>query len=92
MEELSPKRSIGTGQTVYLVESCRRVRAAVVRSRSGALYTVRFADTGGGIRLRGDRLYPSRAAAEASLRQRMQRPQMIQPAANLWHNVPLWQC
>ena len=79
------------GQTVYLVESCRRVREAVVRSRSGALYTVRFADTGGGIRLRGDRLYPTRAAAEDALRQRKAR-QPVQLPSGLWHNVPLWEC
>ena len=65
MEKPSPEKSIGIGRTVYLVESCRRVREAVVRGRSGGLYTVRFTDTGGGIRVRGDRLYPTREAALA---------------------------
>ncbi len=48
-----PKPAAAVGQTVYLVESGRRIREAVVCSRSGDLYTVRFADTGGGIRVRG---------------------------------------
>ena len=87
----SPQRqpSIGLRDTVYLVESCRRVREAVVCSRSGELYTVRFTDTGGGIRVRRDRLYPTRAAAEDRVRRhRAERP----PDPGYWHNVPLWQC
>ena len=92
MEQPSPKSPIGLNRTVYLVESCRRVREVVVRSRSGGLYTVRFTDTVGGIRLRPDRLYPTREAAQADLRQRKAEAQQLKSAPNLWHNAPLWQC
>ena len=79
------------GETVYLVESCRRVREAQVRGRSGGLYTVRFTDTPGGIRVRGDRLYLTREAAQASL-QRGKEARPPQIALGYWHNVPIWQC
>ena len=92
MERPLPEKSIGVNDTVYLVESCRRVREAVVRGRSGGLYTVRFTDTGGGIRVRGDRLYPTREAALAFVRQRKDAEQQTRPTPNLWHNVPVWQC
>ena len=57
-----PPTAFRAGQTVYLVESGHRIREAQVRGRSGGLYTVRFTDTGGGIRVRRDRLYPTRDA------------------------------
>lgn len=91
MEKPLPQKSIRVNDTVYLVESCRRIREAVVRGRSGGLYTVRFTDTGGGIRVRGDRLYPTREAAQADLRQR-KAAQQTRPTPNLWHNVPVWEC
>ena len=91
MEKPSPPKSIGVGETVYLVESCRRVREAVVRGRSGGLYTVRFTDTGGGIRVRRDRLYPTRATAQAAVRQ-LNDVRQASPALGYWHNVPAWEC
>ncbi len=91
MEKPLPKTPIRIRDTVYLVESCRRVREAVVLGRSGPLYTLRFTDTGGGIRVRGDRLYPTREAALADLqRSRAARQPAVRPG--YWHNVPLWQC
>lgn len=92
MEKPLPQNRIREGQTVYLVESCRRVREAVVLSRSGGLYTVRFTDTGGGIRVRGDRLYPTREAALAYVRQLKEARQQARSTPGYWHNVPLWQC
>ena len=89
MEKPLPQNRIRAGQTVYLVESCRRVREAVVRSRSGGLYTVRFTDSGGGIRVRGDRLYPTLEAAQAYVRQKKAEAS-VRPG--YWNNVPLWQC
>ena len=92
MEGPLPKKSIRMNDIVYLVESCRRVREAVVRGRSGGLYTVRFTDTSGGIRLRPDRLYPTREAAQTHMQQAREARQQIKPAPGLWHNVPLWEC
>ncbi len=85
-----PKPAAAVGQTVYLVESGRRIREAVVRSRSGDLYTIRFTDTGGGIRVRGDRLLLTRDGAAALVRQQQAQAQLIRPG--YWHNVPIWEC
>ena len=71
-------------------ESGHRIREAQVRGRSGGLYTVRFTDTGGGIRVREDRLYPTRDAAAAYVQRRKAERQPIRPG--YWHNVPIWQC
>lgn len=87
--EKPSKKNIRVGETLYLVESCRRIREVQVRGRSGALFTVRFTDTLGGIRVREDRLYPTREAAAAYVRQQKE---ARQPPTFLWHNVPLWQC
>lgn len=87
--EKPSKKNIRVGETLYLVESCRRIREVQVRGRSGALFTVCFTDTLGGIRVREDRLYPTREAAAAYVRQQKE---TRQPPTFLWHNVPLWQC
>ena len=92
MEKPLPKTALQAGQIVYLVESCRTVREAVVRGQTGGLYTVRFTDTGGGIRVRGDRLYPTREAASAYVRQLKEARRQARPTPGYWHNVPLWQC
>ena len=92
MEKPSPNNVIKINETVYLVESGRRIREAQVRSRSGGLYTVRFTDTGGGIRVRRDRLYPTREAALAYVRQLKEARRQARPTPGYWHNVPLWQC
>ncbi len=81
--------SLKTGQTVYLIESRRRVREAHVLRESGGLFTLRFTDTVGGIRLPADRLYPTREAAEAALRQKHEAASSPRPG--YWHNVPVWQ-
>ena len=91
MEELSPKKNMLVGQLVYLVEPGRRVREAQVWSRCGDLYTVRFADTLGGIRVRGDRLFLTRAAALSQLHRQKSSQPVLTPVC-LWHNVPLWEC
>ena len=91
MEKPSHKGSMEVGRTAYLIESGRRVREVVICGRAGALLTVRFTDTVGGIRLRPDRLYPTREAARANLRQRKAEVQQLKPASG-WHNAPMWQC
>ena len=82
--------SLNVGQTVYLIESRRRVREAVIRGRSGPLFTLRFTDTVGGIRLPADRLYPTREAALDNLRQKQAADATFRPG--YWHNVPVWEC
>ena len=90
MKKPSPNNTIEIGQTVYLVESGRRVREVVVCGRAGALYTLRFTDTLGGVRLRPDRLYPTREAAQAQVQRKKEAP--LDPPSPLWHHAPLWQC
>ena len=92
MEQSSPKKTIALQETVYLVEPGRRVREAQVWGRSGSLYTVRFTDTGGGIRVRRDRLFLTREAARAALRQKKAEKQQTRPTPGYWHNVPVWEC
>ena len=90
MKEQPPNTPIRRGQTVFLVVSRVRIREAVVCRVQGGLYTIRFTDTGGGIRVAKDRLYPTREAAQGELRQ----AQPLSPAriegGPHWHNVPLW--
>ena len=92
MEGIAPQNPIRLGQMVYLVESCRTVREAQVRLHSGGLYTVRFTDVRGGIRVRADRLFHTREAAQAHLQQKKAERQPPPPLSYLWHNVPIWQC
>ena len=55
------------GDTAFLVESGRFIREVTILKVSGDFCTIRFSDTGGGIKVRENRLYPSKADAEASL-------------------------
>lgn len=55
------------GNLVYFVTSAKEIREAVVLSSINGFCTIRFKDTGGGIRVRESRLYPSRQAAENSM-------------------------
>ncbi len=51
----------------YIVENGRNVREVVIVRRSGDFYLVRFADRGGGIRLREGRIFATQEAAEETL-------------------------
>ena len=55
------------GDTAYIVESSFMVRKAQIHNISGEFCTLRFADTGGGIRIRLNRLFPTEEAAKATL-------------------------
>ena len=57
------------GDTAYLVHSKLFVRKVTVLSNDAyGMYSVRFSDSGGGIRVRRNRLYLSKEAAERHLR------------------------
>lgn len=90
MEETPPANRIRMGQTVYLVVSRVRVREAVVRRCDGGLYTVQFTNTHGAIRVRGDRLYPTREAAQEHTRKALPLPPRLDETFGYWHNVPRW--
>ena len=86
----APTNRIRIGQTVYLVESRIRVREAVVRRSDLGLYTVQFTDAQGAIRVRGDRLHPSREEAQRHARRALPLPPQLDETFGYWHNVPRW--
>lgn len=55
------------GDTVYLVESNRMVREVLIVKYAGGFYTIRFKDSGGGIKVREHRLYASKEEAESAI-------------------------
>lgn len=55
-----------TGDKVYIVESNRAVRECTVVRECGGLYIIRFCN-GGGIQVKGSRLFETRAAAEETV-------------------------
>lgn len=62
------------GDVVYFIENSIAVRECKVVNRSGEFYTVTFASICVGdetaiIRLRGNRLYPTKEAAEQKIRE-----------------------
>ena len=56
------------GDTASLVESNRFIREVKILKFGGGLYTVRFVDSGGGIKVRENRLFATKEDAEASLK------------------------
>ena len=56
------------GSTAYIVESNRFIREVEVKSFSGGLYLLIFKDTGGGVRLRENRLFATKEEAEESIK------------------------
>ena len=54
------------GDTVYIVSSVNRIKEAKVLKYSGGFYTLQFTDTGGGIKLRESRLFPTEEEAKKS--------------------------
>lgn len=55
------------GDTAFLIESVHFIREVTILKFSGGLYTVRFANTGGAIRVRENRLFPTEDAAKESI-------------------------
>lgn len=52
------------GDKAFIVESKRFIREVEIVKFSGGLYTLRFTDSGGGIRLRENRLFTTKKEAE----------------------------
>ena len=55
------------GDTAYIVESNRIIRAVKVLKVAGGFAALRFMDSDGGIKLRESRLFLTKEDAEASL-------------------------
>ncbi len=58
------------GDLAYIIESNRFIREVQVRSAAGGMYVIRFTDTGGGIKVKESRLFPSKEDAERSLQKK----------------------
>lgn len=52
------------GDTAYLIESNRIIREITIVKFAGGFYLIRFKDSGGGIKVRENRLYASKKEAE----------------------------
>lgn len=55
------------GTSAFIVESNRLIREVTIKRRSGDFYIVKFADSNGGIQLRGNRLFATREDAEKTI-------------------------
>ena len=56
------------GDIAYIIESGHFIREVKVIRVSGEMYTLKFTDTSGGVKLREGRLYPSKEAAEEAVK------------------------
>lgn len=53
--------------TAFLIESCRTIREVKIVKYAGGMYTVRFTDGSGGIKVRESRLFATQDDAKAAL-------------------------
>jgi len=58
------------GDTAYIIENNLNITRVQVRTFSGGFYLLRLSTTGGGTRLREDRLFATWEEAEAELKER----------------------
>lgn len=61
------------GDTAFIIESNRLIREVEIIRYSGGLYLIRFKDSGGGIQVRKNSLFPTREEAEENLPQPSQK-------------------
>lgn len=52
------------GDKAFIIESKRFIREVEILKFSGGLYTLRFPDSGGGIKLRENRMFATKEEAE----------------------------
>ena len=56
-----------SGDKAFIVESNRFVREVEIKSCAGGLFTIKFLDTKGGIKVKEHRLFPTKEEAEQSI-------------------------
>lgn len=61
------------GDTAFIIESNRIIREVEIVRNTGGFYLIRFKDSGGGIKVRENRLFPTREEAEENLPQSLQK-------------------
>lgn len=62
-----------TGDTAFIIESNRLIREVEIIRTAGEFYLICFKDSGGGIKVRKNRLFPTREEAEGSFLQSSQK-------------------
>ena len=67
------------GDTAFIIESSRFIREVRIVQFSGGLYTIRFTDSNGGIKVRENRLYSTKGEAEAAISQTESKPKYKSP-------------
>lgn len=60
-------KKFNPGDTAFLVESNRIIREVRILKFGGGFYTIRFADSDGGIKVKEHRLFATKEAAEDSM-------------------------
>ena len=63
------------GDTAYIIENNLTITKVQVRTFSGGFYLLRLSTTGGGTRLREDRLFATQEEAEGELKKRKNKRQ-----------------
>ena len=65
---LTMKNKFKQGDTAFIIESKIFIREVEIIRFSSGMYTVRFKDSGGGIKLKEERLYRTKDEAERNAR------------------------
>ncbi len=72
------------GDTAYLIESNHIIREITIVKFAGGFYTIRFKDSGGGIKVRENRLYASKEEAENVMAKARSK---TKPSYSPWNNI-----
>lgn len=67
------------GDTAFIVESSRFIREVTIVKYAGGLYTIRFKDSNGGIKVRENRLFQTKEDAEATIPGKVEKPKYRSP-------------
>lgn len=67
------------GETAFIVESSRFIREVTIVKFAGGLYTIRFKDSNGGIKVRENRLFATKIEAESTIPGKTGKPKYKSP-------------
>lgn len=67
------------GDPAYIVESNRFIREVTIVKYAGGLYMIRFRDGKGGIKVRENRLFHTKADAETTIPDKVDKPKHSSP-------------
>ena len=67
------------GDPAFIVESSRFILEVTIVKYAGGLYIIHFKDSNGGIKVRENRLFKAREAAEATIPNKVEKPKYRSP-------------